>query len=170
MGGRVPGVWGGALSYDELEAITAKLPILSELRFSLLKQGIVVGSTWDFKLRPRHESWGGSWRKCRTRHSEGAGSVVGAGELDMDKNESLFNFSILIQRFCLWLFSHECWSCFHCKAQFFVTEDQVTAWFLSKPTNVNVCSMCSSVLTLGSQTGGAICGLRMLPSSADVEH
>ena len=56
MGGRVPGVWGGALSYDELEAITAKLPILSELRFSLLKQGIVVGSTWDFKLRPRHES------------------------------------------------------------------------------------------------------------------
>lgn len=50
------GSGGGALSYDELEAITAKLPILSELRFSLLKQGIVVGSTWDFKLRPRHES------------------------------------------------------------------------------------------------------------------
>lgn len=43
---------GGGLSYDELEAITAKLPILSGLQFSLLKQGIVVGSTWDFKLGP----------------------------------------------------------------------------------------------------------------------
>lgn len=46
---------GGALSSDELEAITAKLPILSEVRVSLLKQGIVVGSPWDFKLGPRHE-------------------------------------------------------------------------------------------------------------------
>lgn len=54
IGCRVPGVWR-ALSYDELELIMAKLPTLSEPRFSPLKQGVVVGGTWDFKLGSRPE-------------------------------------------------------------------------------------------------------------------
>jgi len=98
--------------------------------------------------------------------------LVGAGELDMDKNESLFNFSILIQRFSLWLFSHECWSCFDYQAQFFITEDQVTAWFLSKPTKVNVCSMCrdhQAPLSMGFSRQEHWSGLPFLPPMHESE-
>lgn len=44
----------------------AKLPTFSEPGLSPLRQGVLVGSTRDSKLRPRPEYSGGCWRTQRS--------------------------------------------------------------------------------------------------------